>query len=376
MRTLVVDALRLVGPRTAMGRYLEYMAEEWSRMELPFERVVLMAPGEPELRLPGGAGVSLRRLGGREPRLWWEQVTLPRAARHAALLFGPAYVCPLAYAGRRVVANHGIYEGLPGEFGAFQRLRTIPLYRRSAHAAQRVIANSEATRADLVRHFGLDRARIDVVLPAAHELFHRPQDPRLVEAEVSAALGARLPYVLFVGKLSRRRHAPALIEAFARARRGGTLPHRLLFVGPNVDGLPLDALAERFGVSGQVRHVPHLDQPRLARLYAGADVYALPTTHEGLSWTILEAMASGAPVLTVEHRTLAEVGAGAVHALPSASVDHLAAGLSRLLHDPQLRERLARLGRAEARRLSWRRSAAQTMAILDAAALPADRGPV
>ena len=49
MRTMAVDALRMVGPRTAQGRLVEYLAYEWSRMELPFDRIVLMAPRPVEL---------------------------------------------------------------------------------------------------------------------------------------------------------------------------------------------------------------------------------------------------------------------------------------------------------------------------------------
>ena len=374
MRTLAVDALRLVGPRTAMGRYIEHLAYHWSRLRGPFDRVVLMCPGDVRVDVPGhDTEVVLRPFAEGWPLLLWEQLALPRAARGASVLFCPSYVGPLAYGGPMVVANHGIYEALPGEFSWSQRLRSTPLFRRSARKASRVIANSKATKADLVTHFGVDEARIDVVYPAAHERFREPQDPALVERAVVAALGRRAPYVLFVGKLARRRNVPSLIEAFGRARREGRLPHHLLIVGPNVTGLRVDEIAARSGADGFVTHVPHLGQEELARLYAGADIFVLPTTYEGLSWTILEAMASGTAVLAVPHPTLAEVGGEAAYTVPTPGAEDLARGLLVLLTEPDLRRRHAERGRAVAARHSWRGSAEETLAILDRVARPADR---
>lgn len=373
MRTLVVDALRLLGPRTAMGRYIEQLARHWSRSRGPFDCVELLSPAPAALDgLGTGTPVALRVVRPGRPFLLWEQVVLARAARRVAMLFCPSYVAPLLHGGPLVVANHGIYEALPGEFSRWHRLRTIPLFRSSARKAGRVIANSRATRADLVAHFGIPESRIDVVYPAADERFHAARDPDVVRRAVVAALGEAVPYILFVGKLSRRRNVPSLVEAFARARREAGIPHRLLIIGPCAGGPSVEKVAQRYGVDGVVRHVPHLDQDALAALYAGADLFVLPTVYEGLSWTMLEAMASGAPVLTVPHPTLQEVGGGAVHVAPSAAPQELAGALASVLTDATLRDALAASGRREATRFSWARAASETLEILDRAAAPSD----
>lgn len=357
-----------------MGRYIECLARQWSRTTGPFDSIELLCPVAAAIEgLAAATRVSLHAPATGLPRLAWEQLVLARAARNAAVLFCPAYVAPLLRRGPLVVANHGIYEGLPGEFSTWHRWRTIPLFRASVRRARRIVANSQATRADLVRHFGVAEQKVDVVYPAADERFHAPAEPATVAKTVLAVLGQAAPYVLFVGKLSRRRNVPALVEAFALARRRGRLPQRLLIVGPSAGEESVARLAERHGVSGVVRHVPHLDQDALAALYAGADAFVLPTTYEGLSWTLLEAMASGAPVLTVPHPTLREVGGGCVHLAASAAPGDLAEGLCALLGDGRLRNELRELGRREAARFSWAASAAETLAILDRVALPEDR---
>ncbi len=375
MRTLVVNALRLPGPRTAMGRYIEHLISHWSRTAIPFDRVVLLTPRPVPARsldLGTSSEICIRTLCRGLPYAAWEQVFLPLAARGASVLFCPCYTAPLAWPGRLVLANHGIYESLPGEFSRLARLRTIPLFRASARRADRVLANSAVTRSELVRHFGIAAERIEVVHPAAADIFFRRQDPGEIERLMTRLLGRPAAYLLFVGKLSRRRNVVALIEAFARVRLRLGLEHRLLLVGPNTQGLRLAEIAARHGVSEAVQHISHLEQRELALLYAGADLFVLPTRAEGISWTMMEAMASGAPVLTVEHPTLDEGARGAVLAAATATVDDLAAGLERLLTDEQLRCRLRRLARRAVRGFSWHRAAAETLSTLDRVARDRD----
>jgi glycosyltransferase involved in cell wall biosynthesis len=372
LRTLVVNALRSSGRRTAIGRHIEHLAQAWSRMDSPFDRIEILAPGEVRIDELGTATpVVFRSRGAAYPNLVWEQNVLPVLSRRAAALFS-MYTCPLVYGGRIVVANHGIYEAIPETFSRWQRLRATPLNRMSARRANAVISNSHATKADLITYFGLDTHKVSVVYPGPAPLFFRERSPAEVEAEVRRAFGQTAPYVIFVGKLVKRRHVPELIEAFARACDELNLKHRLLLVGPNVAKVPVDALARQHGVGGRVVHIDHLEQDRLALLYSGAELFVLPPIYEGLSRTILEAMASGTAVLTVAHPVLAEGGGDAVHAVSAPRTDDLASGLKLLLGDSELRASYELRGRERAARFSITECARQTMEILDVTGRSAD----
>ena len=372
MRTLYFNALRLSGKRTAIGRHIEYLAQKWSRMRVPFDRIVLVSPGEMTISdLGTTTPIELRTLPTAMPNLYWEQVVLPRAARGAAMLFSE-YTRPLAYRGRTVVANHGIYESTPHAFSWWSRLRAVPMYKYSARLADRVIANSRSTRDDLVAHLAVPAAKIDIVYPGPADIFFESHPADAIRAEVLRVLGQDTPFIIFVGKLARRRHVPNLMEAFAQVRQRLNLPHHLLLIGPNVENLPLAELAARYGIGACFKHLPHLDQPELALLYAGADLFVLPTTYEGISWTMFEAMASGTAVLTVDHPALREGAAEAVLALPSPSVDDLIRGLGTLLGDPATRQELERKGTEVVKRFSLEQGARATMEILDRYAAPAD----
>jgi glycosyltransferase involved in cell wall biosynthesis len=374
VRTMAVDALRMVGARTAQGRLVEYLAYEWSRMETPFDRIVLMAPRPVELpSLGSNTEVQLEVFGGRLPFVVWEQVALPRRARSASLLFCPTYIGPLRARPPVVVANHGIYERTPDEFTKLQRLRSTTLHRLSARRADRVIANSRNTRMDVAEFFRLDEEAIDVVYPAANQTFFAPMSPETIAEAARRVLGSSDPYFIFVGKLSRRRHVPELIEAFARLRTQDAPSHRLLVVGPDTTGTDVAAVARANRVADEVVYLPHLDQQTLAALYAGADAFVLPTTYEGISYTMFEAMASGTAVLTVDHPTLAEGAGDTALAVASPSADDLYHGLRRLVTDRAYRDELARRGRDRAATFSWERNARETVEILDRIALPLDR---
>lgn len=374
MRTLVVDALRAAGARTAMRRYVERLAYEWSRQATPFDRIVIAAPAAVDLPPLGRATpVEVEVFGSRLPLAAWEQVALPLAARRAALLFCPAYTAPVAWRGRLVVANHGIYEAVPGEFPLIARLRTVPLFRAAARKADAVLVNSRATGRDMVRFFGLPESKLHVVPPAANDVFFTKIADADRRAEVERTFDREVPYLLFVGKMARRRNVPNLITAFARIVAAG-VDHHLLLVGPDTSGVGVGRLASRHGVSDRVRWLPHADPDRLAALYQGADVFVLPTTYEGISWTMLEAMACGTAVLTAEHPTLAEGAGDTVFVVPTPSVDNIADGLTKLLADTGLRERLGAAGRSRAASFSWADAASRTMEILDRVAAPQDGG--
>jgi glycosyltransferase involved in cell wall biosynthesis len=373
MRTLVVNALRMSGQRTAIGRHLEYLAQHWSQADVPFDRVVFMSPEE--LRVEGLGSktpLEMRTFGGRWPFAVWEQVLLPRTAKGAALLFSE-YSCPLAYDGRIVVANHGIYEAVPSAFSAWTRLRAVPIHRMSARKAERVIANSRSTRADLVRYFRVSESKIDVIYPGPADVFFEHHSEESIAREVVKAFGKAVQYLIFVGKLAKRRNVPNLIEAFSIVRKQERLPHYLLIVGPNVNNLPLGEITARTGVAEVVKHCPHLEQPELAKLYAGADAFVLPSIYEGISWTMFEAMASGTAVLTVDHPALAEGGADAVLSVRTANVSDLVEGLRALLTDPAQRRSYREKGLTRVRRFSLWESARATMELLDRVAAPSDR---
>jgi glycosyltransferase involved in cell wall biosynthesis len=319
---LGVDVSRLVGPRTGVGRYLEHVLAEWARQPVPFDEVRLFSPAAID-DLPVHERFTAEILSARADGIWWQTVRLAPAAREVDVLFAP-YTLPPRLRPPGVVANLGILGGAH----AARSLRARARHLHSAWSARRaavVIAHSEATRGDIVRYFGVGPEMLRVIHTGVENAF-RPSEPGEEEGlrrEVGRIAGDLGAYLLFVGKISTRRHLPALLDALARLRAGGQ-ELSLIVAGPNSDGLPLDELFARPELHGAVRHFRHLD-----------------------------------------HGALDDASVrDAVISVPDPDPAKLAAAVGRLLDDAPLREELRGRGLAIARSLTWALTAKRTMQLL------------
>jgi glycosyltransferase involved in cell wall biosynthesis len=243
--------------------------------------------------------------------------------------------------------------------------RGLRFHRQGVAAAARradlVLTGSSAAAEEIAAHTPIPAARIRVVPYGVDHV-------AATAADVAATLGrfglSDLPYVLWVGTLEPRKNVGTLVRAFGSLARA--VPHRLVLVGPEgwlrrglVPGDDTARVGDRLRVLG---HVPESD---LRALYAGADLFCLPSLHEGFGLPVLEAMAQGTPVVCADVPALAEVSGGAARLVPPLAVDEWSAALAELLDDARLRSALAQRGRARAAELSWERCVTGTRAVYE-----------
>ncbi len=346
-----------------MARYLASLLREWARLEMPFGRVTLFAPATlPGDVLPERHPFEISVVPGPSHRLWG-QWQLPRAARGVDLLFCPAYVAPVAYSGRYAVVMHdALLEVLPAAFTRSARLRR-GLYRRSAQRAGCVLAPSAASKRDLERVYGLDPARVHAIPLGVDERFRTATEDDAARVRERFGLGTR-PFILFVGKFSKRRNLPNLVRAVAALRSRGSTDHLLVLAGEDHYGLRLEELGQAIGMGDGLRVLGFVPDDDLPALYRAAEVFAYPSDYEGFGLPVLEAMAAGTPAVTLDNSALAEVAGDAAVLLGSAGVEELTDALERLAADPALRARYAERGRARAADFTWAETARQTLATL------------
>ncbi len=359
MTVLGIDAHRLAGTRSGVGRYVAELLREWAGAETPFGEIVVFAPRDIEDDvLPPSHSFRVHELSGDGGLAFhWG---LGRAARDVDLLFCPSYAAPLAYRGPYVVTVHDALSALmPPHAGIRQRLRHRST-RRSARRARHVIAVSEASSRDIASAYGVSPSRITAVPNGCGAEFFVPPTAAAVEdVRVRHSL-EETPFCLFVGKFARRRNLPALVEAFAEARARAGMSHALVLVGESDAAEPLGDTPDFVRVTG---YVP---EPDLHVLYHEAEVFVYPSSYEGFGLPVLEAMAAGTPVLTARNSALVEVAGDAAMLVDEPRGDLLADALTTLLTDAALREQLAERGRQRARLFPWSRTAAETMAVLAA----------
>jgi glycosyltransferase involved in cell wall biosynthesis len=362
---LGILAQRLHGRVTGVARYIGNLLDVWAPQladpAFPFARIVLLS------REPLAGDVRRGTLENRWqlsplPDAAWEQVHAPRLARGLDVLFCPSYTAPLRPPCPMVVGTLDMLQVTrPTDFALSARLLRGPLHRLSARRADAVVTLAEATVPAIVEHYGIDRARVHAIPLAADPRFTAAPEASDAETLARYHLDA-VPFVLFVGKLTPRRHVPELVAGFGRAAGSGGAPAHLVLVGPDSHGLGAAAAGDRVHVPG---HVPDADLPAL---YRGAALVAYLSEDEGFGLPIVEAMRSGTPVLTLDRPVLREVAGTAAHYLAEATPDAIAEALAALLGDAGRREALRAAGLERAARFDWRRTAAETLDVLVRAA--------
>ncbi|MGD1993981.1 MAG: glycosyltransferase family 1 protein [Anaerolineae bacterium] len=228
--------------------------------------------------------------------------------------------------------------------------------------ADHILADSHATKSDLVSLLDVPLERITVVHLAADPAF-RP----LAEGQarrVAAQYGLEPGYLLFVGTLEPRKNLPGLLQAYRLLRDAQVTASPLAIVGGK--GWLYDEVFERvetLGLKGHVRFLHDVPNADLPGLYNAASVLATPSFYEGFGLPALEAMACGTPVVVADRASLPEVVGKAGLLVNPEDVDHIAQALTRVLTDEALRARMQTLGLAQAARFTWERTAQATLAV-------------
>lgn len=269
--------------------------------------------------------------------------------------------------GRKVVTIHDLMpmthaSHYPAADAAhFQR--KVPGIVRDADA---LVAVSQYTKDALVERLGADASRITVVHHGVDPRFARPDAGTI--AAMKDRLGLARPYLLFVGTAEPRKNLPRLLDAYARLRGEGH--EDLCFVIAGKSAWGSQALRERIAalaLQDDVVLTGPVDSADLPALYAGADVFSLPSIAEGFGMPLLEAMACGTPVVASNTTALPEVYGDAALGVDPFDSDALADAIARIRSDAALRAVLVERGLRRAAAFSWGQSAQRLASVLEGA---------
>ena len=275
------------------------------------------------------------------------------------------YVLPAWIASRVVVTIHDIIHLLYPEFlpNSLALLYAQRMIRRSLGRGDRIIAVSHNTKSDLLAHFEVEPAKIEVVYNGVADLFR----VSLGEEELArrlTALGLARPYLLFVGNPKPHKNLDTVVAAYARARKLAPFEAPLVCVGgSSTKDAKIRQRALHLGVGDKVRLLGQVAEDELAAIYQGATLFLYPTLYEGFGLPVVEAMASGVPVITSNTSALKELADGYAQLVNPLDVEGMAKTIALLMSDADRRARLTALGRERAEDFRWEETARQTLAI-------------
>ena len=233
--------------------------------------------------------------------------------------------------------------------------------------ADLILTDSEHSKADMVSRFGVAVDRVVVAyIGFDSDLFGPGKNSSNEWGEVVTKYGIRRPYVLHVGRLEPRKNLVRLVEACRLLKDRGCDFQLVLCGPPGPASEDLLQLIRKPGTEGWALCTGAVPDCDLAVLYRQASCCAMPSLYEGFGLPVLEAMASGCPVMSSNRSSLPEVAGGAALYFDPESVEEMSAVLEKLLTDSVLRETLAKRGLERARSFSWRECARTTLAALTA----------
>ena len=348
---LAVDAAAMAGDRRGIGRYVRQVLRHAAALrsdlrvtlcaDKPADRAALAAE-LPELGLVGdrGAVATLDELGRITPDLVWYPWGRIRSR--------PA-------AGRAVATIHDLapfYLHNASWLRRLDRWRRQLRLRRTARLADQIITDSTFSRDDIIARLGV-APRLVTAIPLAADDFTPASGAD--RATLAARFGIGERFLLYVGAGDRRKNLVRLVEAYGRLRARGSTDATLVLCGPKP---PRNR-------SPGVHWLGRVSDDDLKALYRAAVALVHPSLLEGFGLPVLEAMASGTPVICSNATSLPEVAGEAALYFDPMDVDGLATAMERCLQDRGLRDSLRERGLLQARKFSWEETARRTLAVFD-----------
>jgi glycosyltransferase involved in cell wall biosynthesis len=340
---IVVDVSPLALPRTGIGNYIRGSLAGLAEAAGGEHEIVAFAPTGPRgLRaIPealDGIPVQRKLLFLPLARAWrtaWSRLGRPSVERVVGRLDAfhfSDWMYPAQSGGVRSTTIHDLIPlRFPDDVHPRTRALHLPKYENAARTCDVLFVNSRFTAGEVVELLGVSEDRVRVAPPGVDAVF-RPDG-------ATADLGR--PYVLAIDAPDRRKNIEALVAA-----------HRLLADAPQL------ALVGPRGLG-------YLSDADLAQHYRGAEVFVYPSRFEGFGMPIVEAMASGTPVVASSHPSLNEAAGDAALRADPDSPEELAAAIERAREE---RDELVRRGLEHARRFTWARAGRiQLEALVEAA---------
>ncbi len=358
-------------PNTGSGQVIRHLLPALRRVAPDLQMSVVLPQGVGGDDLPEGVeaittGGSRSNLG----KVWFEQRIFPQQVgqSRADIAHVPYWGAPLSSPAPMVTSVLDVIPlALPQySAGLLPRLYSS-LVSASARGSSQIITISDAAKADIVRYLDIPMDKITTTYLAADERYH----PRMgAERDAAVREKYKLPeqFVLYLGGFDPRKQVNDALLAFTYAgpAHGPDLP--LVIGGREPEwGTPmfpnLHDYADKLDISEYVRWIGYVDDDDKPSLYRLADVFVYPSNYEGFGLPVIEAMASGTPVVARDIPVMREITGDAAYLVDDAR--RMGAAIIALLIQAPLRETQITRGLAQATNFSWRKTAKETLTVYD-----------
>ncbi|MEX1190234.1 MAG: glycosyltransferase family 1 protein [Bacteroidia bacterium] len=289
----------------------------------------------------------------------WFEFVIPRLLRkHKIDLFlSPDGHIPLRGKTPTIAVIHDInFYHYPEQVPKLVRMYYNYFFPRIAKKATKIVTVSEFTRSDLVKSYGVDRLKIDVAYNGCNEIFSPLTGDE--KASVRKLFSNGEDYFLFVGLIIPRKNLRNLIEAYFKFRDSGSKPVKLLVVGEKKWWSSKNQeYVDKSEYKNDVIFLGRQSAQDLHKLVASALALTFVPLFEGFGIPIVEAFASGTPVITSNVTSLPEVAGDAALLVNPLDTDEISEAMKKIVDQPELREMLITKGLERKKNFSWDKTA-------------------
>ena len=296
-----------------------------------------------------------------------EQMEYPFHLQENRLWHAPHYNAPFFNGKSRLVVTihdliHWIFRGR--FFSKAQASYTRLLLQRIVKTAGKIIAVSNRTREDLISYFGAPPEKVRVIYEGVDPAYFNPP-PTGERKKVLDKYGLPENFFLYVGLIKPHKNVGRLVSIYKSMRQRRTIEASLVIVGKKDKKYPA-GYEELAGIkTGEgIYYLTGVDsQSDLGALYASVMALVHPSLYEGFGLTVLEAMASGAPVIVSRAASLPEVVGEAGYFVDPLSDDSVVQALSEMERKEALRKSLSEKGKKRAAQFGWKAAADETVKV-------------
>lgn len=236
-------------------------------------------------------------------------------------------------------------------------------FKRSINNADMIIADSQATKDDLMLYFHVPKNKIKVIYLGVDKAF-TPVADKFHIAKVQKKYALPKKFFLFTGLLSPRKNIEGVLRAFNSLNIDLYKEYHFVIVGGKgwlYD--PIFKYVEKHNLKERVHFTGYIDAGDLPVFYTLAEALVFPSFYEGFGLPILEAMACGCPVITSNISSMPEVAGDAALLVDPKNSQNILAAMEKIVSDKELRKELVKKGYEQAKKFTWEKTAEETLAL-------------
>jgi glycosyltransferase involved in cell wall biosynthesis len=290
-------------------------------------------------------------------------LSLELSASRLDVLHSPDLIPPMLRDCRSVITIHDLGFLLYPHFLTKDAARYYGQIDYAVRRADAIIADSQATKLDIVRLLGVPDYKITVIYLAASPIFRPVRSAELTQ-QVRSRFGIASEFILFVSTIEPRKNVPMLLRAFRRLLDSYRADVKLVLAGEK--GWLFNEVFQQvtdLKLTDDVIFLGRVSTVELLMLYNAAQMLVAPSIYEGFGLSPLEAMACGTPVVVSNVASLPEIVGDAGLLVDPQDEEATTVAIWRLLSDSELRSSLVEKGIRRAAVFSWDKAAQETLAL-------------